>query len=254
MQGTRGHEASPQADTTGTRGLAGWRILLNAPPCGQKSQDWAQSEPDAHHPSAEAECAAARDLDPWDPRTTDTEQLTFQVRPRSLLQEVQHIINGTRTMPDVIFYHQGGRNAPFLTLEQPSQWRYVAMLLMAHVGAHTPDDLNCLHWRWHHRAALRIRVALCRHIICMIQTPHPRGQASQTGPRGISASGLQEPGSPKASTTLQPLAAPTRATIRRELSLQPVTEPPLALPPPTAGRTAARTPQEWEPHGKPLRH
>ena len=60
-------------------------------------------------------------------------------------------------------------------MEQPSQWWYVATRLMAHMGAYTPHDLDKLHWRWHHRAALRIREALLRHNIWTIRTLHPRG-------------------------------------------------------------------------------
>ena len=70
--------------------------------------------------------------------------------------DIHHIMSGTRTMADVIFDHREGRHSPPPTMEHPSQWRYVATGLVAHMGAYTPDNLDRLHWRWHHRAALRI--------------------------------------------------------------------------------------------------
>ena len=50
-------------------------------------------------------------------------------------------------------------------MDRPYQWRYVATRLMAHMGAYSPDGMNGLHWRWHQRAALRIRAAMQDHNI-----------------------------------------------------------------------------------------
>ena len=160
--------ADAPAATNSTSGPADW----------QEDLDYAQSEEDAHHPSAEVERAAALDLDLLLPGTSDTEQLTLSVRTRWLLEDIKHIMNGTHTMADIIFDHRGGRHSRPPTMEHSSQWRYVATRLMAHMGAYTPNDLDGLHWRWHHRAALRIREALIRHHIWTIWTPHPRGQAA----------------------------------------------------------------------------
>ena len=78
-------------------------------------------------------------------------------------------------MADVIFNHREGPHSPLSTLEHLSEWQYVATRLMAHMGAYTPDNLDRLHWRWHHGAALRIREALIRHNIWTIRTPRPQG-------------------------------------------------------------------------------
>ena len=107
----------------------------------------------------------------WLPRTSDMEQLTLQVQNRWLLQDIHHITNGTRTMAGVIFDHRGGRHSLAPTEDHPSQWRHVATPLMAHMGACTPGELDRLHWRWHHRAALCFREALIRHSIWTIRTP-----------------------------------------------------------------------------------
>ena len=80
-------------------------------------------------------------------------------------------MNGTRTLADVIFDQRGARLSPALTMEQPSPWRYMATGLMADMGAYTPHDLNQLHWRWLHMAALCIRDALLRHHVQTIRTP-----------------------------------------------------------------------------------
>ena len=89
--------------------------------------------------------------------------------------DIHHIMNGTRIMADIVFNHREGRHPLPPTVEHPSQWRYVATRLTANMGASTPDDLNRLHWRWHHRAALRIRKASIRHNIWTIRNPIPRG-------------------------------------------------------------------------------
>ena len=76
----------------------------------------------------------APDLDLWLPRTSDMDQLTLQFRTRWLLMDINHIMNGTRTMRHVIFDHRKGRHSPPPTMGHPSQWRYVATCLMAHLG------------------------------------------------------------------------------------------------------------------------
>ena len=146
-----------------------------AQPWGQESLDYAQSKGDAQRRSAEADCGAALDPDLWLPQTSDVEQLTMKVRTRWVLMDIHHIMNGTRTMADVIFIHREVRHSPPPTMDHPSQWRYVATRLMAHLGAYTPDDLDLLHWPWHHRAALRIREAPIQHNIWTIRTPRCRG-------------------------------------------------------------------------------
>ena len=57
--------------------------------------------------------------------------------------------------------------------------------LMAHMGAYSPDEMNGLHWRWHQRAALRIRTARQDHNIWDIpESPGYQGHASgQRRPR-----------------------------------------------------------------------
>ena len=85
------------------------------------------------------------------------------------------------------------------------KWRHVTTWHMAQFGAYTLDDLNQLHWRRDHRAALRIRDALRRHGIRAIQTPHARkdarhpGQGHGTPTRAVA----NNPGDPKASGTHQ---------------------------------------------------
>ena len=137
-------------------------------PWGQESLDYAQSKRDAQRPTAEAGRAAALDLDLWIPRISDVEQLTIQIRPPWIPMDIQHIRTGARTMADVMFNLREGRHSPLPTMEHPGQWRYVATRLMAHMRASTQDDLNRLHWGWHHRAALRIREALIRHNVWTI--------------------------------------------------------------------------------------
>ena len=139
-------------------------------PWGQESLDYAQSEGDAQRPTADADRPAVLDLDLWIPRISDVELLTIQVRTRWILMDVHHIRNGARSMADVIFKLPEGQHSPPPTMEHPCQWRYVATGLMAHMGAYTLDDVNRLHWRWHHRAALRIREALIRHNVWTIRT------------------------------------------------------------------------------------
>ena len=168
------HEIRKPTAADVVSGLMEWMPPEVARPWREASLDYEQSKVDAQRPSAEADGAAALDLDLWLPRTSDVEQLTIQVRTRLVLMDLHHIRNGTCTMVDVIFNHHEGQHSAIPTLEHPSQWQYVATRLMAHMGAHTPDDLNLLHWRWHHRRALRIREALIRRNIGT-GTPRPRG-------------------------------------------------------------------------------
>ena len=83
-----------------------------APPWQQEKLDHTQSEKNAHRPSAEAERVGALDLVLWLLWTSDIEQLTLQVRDPWLLQDVRHIVNGTRTMADIIFDHGRGVHSP----------------------------------------------------------------------------------------------------------------------------------------------
>ena len=146
-----------------------------AQPVGQESLDYAQQEGDAQRPSAEADRAAALDLDLWLPLTSDVEQLSLQVRTRWILMDIHHIMHGTRTMAEVIFEHHKRQHSPPPAMEHPSQWQYVATGLMAQMGAYTPGSLDRPDLRRHHRAALRIREALLRQNILTIRTFCPRG-------------------------------------------------------------------------------
>ena len=149
-----------------------------AEPWGQESLDYARSEEDSQRPTVEADRVAALDVDLWIAWISDVEQLTIQVRTQWVLMDIHNIRNGTCTMANVIFNHPEGRDSPPPTMEHPSQWRYVATPLMAHMGAYTPDALNQLHRQWHHRAALRIQEVLIGQNIWTIRTPLPRGQPS----------------------------------------------------------------------------
>ena len=55
------------------------------------------------YPTAEAERAAPLHVDLWLARISNTGHLTLAVRTWLLLQDIQHRMNGTRTMADVIF-------------------------------------------------------------------------------------------------------------------------------------------------------
>ena len=54
--------------------------------------------------------------------------------PDWVLMDIHHIMNGTRTLADVIFDQREERHSPLPTMEHPSQWQYVATRLMAHMG------------------------------------------------------------------------------------------------------------------------
>ena len=206
--------------TAGTVGGPGERMPTRvAQPWGQESLEYAQSKGDAQRPSAEADRATALDLDLWLPRTSDVERLTIQVRTRWVLMDIHHIINGTRTMADVVLNHREGQHSPPPTMEHPRQWLYVATHLTAHIGAYTPDSLDWLHWRWHQRAALRIRESLIGHNIWTIRTPRPRGPPTQDR-----ATGHQRQRSP---TTQRP----PRQVARTSHSQRPHRRPPDVAPP-----------------------
>ena len=184
--GTGGHGRLQRADRSASPPLM-------APPWGQDNLDYTPPKEDNHCPSAEAERAAALDLDLWLPRNSDKKQLNLQVWTRWLLLDVHHIRRSTCTMADIIYDPRRGRHTPAPTIEHPRQWRYAATRLMAHMGVYTPDDLDRLQWRWHHRAALRIWEALIRHHIPAIPTPVPEGKLPQAGPQDTSANGPQQP-------------------------------------------------------------
>ena len=136
-----------------------------APPWGRGHLDYARLEGDTSHPSEQAEQEATQDLGFWIPRLVTGEQLVLAVRIRWVLSSrSHHLAEGTRTMADVTFGHPTGHTPP-ATMDHPGQWRYVATRLMAHMGAYSPDEMNGLHWRWHQRAALRIRTAMQDHNI-----------------------------------------------------------------------------------------
>ena len=139
------------------------------PAWGRGHLDYARLEGDARRPHAHAEQAASQDLDPWINRITTGEQLVLGVTIRGLLtSHSRHLKEGTRTMAEVAFGHGAKPHAPSTTMDRPTQWHYVATRLMAHMGTYSPDEMNGLHWRWHERAALRIRTAMQRHNIWAI--------------------------------------------------------------------------------------
>ena len=150
-----------------------------APPWGRGHLDYARLEGDASHPSEQAEQEATQDLGFWIPRLVTGEQLELAVRIRWVLSSRScHLAEGTSTMADVTFGHRTGHTPP-ATMEHPGQWRYVATRLMAHMGTYSPDEMNALHWRWHQRAALRIRTAMQDHNIWDIPgSPGYQGHAS----------------------------------------------------------------------------
>ena len=95
-------------------------------------------------------------------------------------------------MADVAFGHQAELHAPRTTMENPGKWQYVATRRMAHMGTYSPDKKNGLHWRWHQRAAPRMRTAMQRYSILAIPgSPGYQGHAS--GHRGSQYQEVQEP-------------------------------------------------------------
>ena len=141
--------------------------------------DYAHLEDDARHTNDHAEQATAQDLNLWINRLTTEEQLALAVRIRWLLtSRSRHLAEGTRTVAGITFGHQTVHTPPG-TMDHPGQWHYVAIPLMAHMGAYSPDKRNGLHWQWHQRAALRIRMAMQRHNVWDIPgSPGYQGHAS----------------------------------------------------------------------------
>ena len=152
------------------------------PPWGPGYLDYARFAGDAHHPSDDAEQAAAQDLGLWINKLTTEPQLALALRIRWLLaSRSRHLAEGTRTMADINFGHPTGHTPP-ATVDHPSQWNYVATRLMAHVGAYSPYEMNGLHWQWHQCAALRIRTVMQRHSVWDIPgSPGYQGHASGHG-------------------------------------------------------------------------
>ena len=159
------------------------------PSLGRGHLDYARSKGNTRHPSAHAEQAAAQDLDLWIDRITTGERRLLAVSIRWLLTSRSgHLEEGACTMADVSFGHRAEPHAPPTTMDHPSQWRYVATLLMAHMGTYSPDGMNGLHWLWHQRAALRIRTAMLRQNIWVPGLPGTRLRPpASTVPRGPGA-------------------------------------------------------------------
>ena len=200
-----------------------------APPWGRGHLDYAPLEGDAGHSSEQAEQEATQDLSFWIPRLVTGEQLGLAVRIRWVLSSrSRHLAEGTRTMADVTFGHQTGHTPP-ATMDRPDQWPYVATRLMAHMGAYSPDEMNGLHWRWHQRAALRIRAAMQDHNIWNIPgSPGHQGHAS----------GHRRPRS-------QDVPEPPRQAARQNSPEHPGVHHPVGVPP--LAHTAA--PCGCSPHG-----
>ena len=134
-------------------------------PWGRGHLDYACLEGDANRPGEQAEQVATRDLGLCVPRLTAGEQLALAVSIRWLLtSRSRDLAEGTRTMADVTFSHRTGHTPP-ATIDHAGQWHYVATWVMAHMGAHSSDEMNGLHWQWHQRAALRIRATMQDHDI-----------------------------------------------------------------------------------------
>ena len=151
------------------------------PSWGRGHLDYARSKGDARRPSTHAEQAAAQDLDLCINTITTGEQLALGVSIRWLLtSSSRNLEEGTHTMADVAFGHRAEPHAPPTTMDLPCQWDYVATRLMAHMGTYSLDKMNALHWRWHQRAALRIRTAMQRHNIWAIPgSPGYQGHPSR---------------------------------------------------------------------------
>ena len=163
-----------------------------APPWGRGHLDYARLEGDASHPSEQAEQEATQDLGFWIRRLVTGEQLQLAVRIRWVLSSrSRHLAEGTHTMADVTFGHRTGHMPP-ATMDHPHQWRYVATRLMAHMGAYSPDEMKGLHWRWHQRAALRIRTAMQDHNIWDIPGS-PGYQRHASGHRRPRSQDMPEP-------------------------------------------------------------
>ena len=135
---------------------------------------------------------ASQDLGLWIDRLTTEELLALAVRIRWLLSSSScHLEEGTRGRADITFGHRAGPHSPG---PHGPPWR-VALCghrLMAHMGAYSLDEMNRLHWRWHQRAALRIRTAMQGHNIRAI-TGSPGYQGPASGHRRPRSHKVLEP-------------------------------------------------------------
>ena len=234
--------------------------------------DYASSKEEGHQPSAEAERAAARDLDLWLPRNFDMEQLTLQVRSRRQLQDMQHIMNGTRTMADIIFDHQGRRHSPPPPLSTPASgamWPHGLWRTWGPIPKTTKTDYT--------GGGTTGRPAAFEgpDQAPRLGDPDPRSpRAGQPGQdHGTPAPTVpDDPGTPETSGTHQPLAKPIRASppangppyIPQRSPLQPLAHPrPDCSGPHTpgmeAGPRSTRTPAQCRgtrgaTHPKPKSH
>ena len=188
----------------------------------------------------------------WITQPSDGEQLTLVVRIQWLLQHKHHAENKTCTIADVIFGQCEAPHGP-PTMEHPSQWRYVATCLMAHMGSYSADDRNRPHWRWYHRAALRIQDA-AGTASGRSRPPTPEDRAPRAGSPGTSARCLHQPRSPRRRWHAQ-------APLNSDRGYHPTSAPPKAhkgAPSgclPSRGETAAvGTTWEWQTGGKPHGH
>ena len=170
-----------------------------ASPLRRGHLDYTRLEGDVNRPGEQAEQAATRDLGLWIPRPTAGEQLTLAVS----IRWSRRLAKGTRTIADVTFGQWTGHTPP-ATMDHPGQWHYVAIRLMAHMGAYSPDEMNGLHWQPHQRAALRIHVTMQDHDIWEIPgspgynkhaSSHrrPRSQDVQEPPRQAARRNSPEP-------------------------------------------------------------
>ena len=163
-----------------------------APPWGRGHLDYTRLDGDASRPSDQAEQAAAQDLGLWINGLTAEEQLALAVCIRWLLTSRScHLTEGTRTMADITFRDRTGHTPP-ATMKHPDEWHYVTTRLMAHMGAYSPDEMIRLHWQWHQRAALRIRMAMQQHDIWDIPVS-PGYQGHTTGQRQLRSQDVPEP-------------------------------------------------------------
>ena len=115
------------------------------PPRPRGGGIWTTRAQKAHHPSAQAEQAAAQYLGLWINTLTTGEQLALAVSIGWLLTpRFRHLKEGTRTMADITFGHRTGHTPP-ATMDHPGGWHYVATGLMPHMEAYSPDEMNGLH-------------------------------------------------------------------------------------------------------------
>ena len=147
-----------------------------------------------------------------------------------------------------------GKHSPPLTMEHPSQWRYVATRLMAHMGAYTPDNLDRVTWQWHHRAALRIQETLIRHDIWTIQTADPRRQAAAfRTTRHQHQQSRTTQGHPRQVARTCPSQSQQDLTPAVGFPYSPQQSPPSAVHQPTARPRQSASPRKRRPDSDPPR-